>query len=110
MYTNIPAVWLEGEIWTFKLDGNSDEMNVNLNMFCSLVLNRIGGHVDQTDVVAVPNSGFGGRWSKLMEEIAEPTWNTQYPIDVMSGIHLSQHPSTQKDPLKMRCESACSDQ
>ena len=30
-----------------------DKVEINLNMFGSLMLNRVGGHVDGADVVAV---------------------------------------------------------
>jgi hypothetical protein len=40
-------------------DGNAltDKVKINLDMLGVLVLNRIGGEVDDTDVVAVDQSG-----------------------------------------------------
>jgi hypothetical protein len=39
-------------------DGNAfpDELEVDLDMLCTLVLNRVGGEVDDADVVAVDES------------------------------------------------------
>lgn len=36
-------------------DGNSlsDEVEINLNLLCLLMLNRVGGRVDDADVVAI---------------------------------------------------------
>jgi hypothetical protein len=31
----------------------SDEVKIDLNMFSALMLNRVGGHVDRTDVVTI---------------------------------------------------------
>jgi hypothetical protein len=40
-------------------DGNAlmDKVKINLNMLGALMLNRVGGEVDGTDVVAVDQSG-----------------------------------------------------
>jgi hypothetical protein len=42
------------------IDGNAfqDEVEVNLDMLCTLVLNGIGGEVDGTDVIAVDESAL----------------------------------------------------
>jgi hypothetical protein len=39
-------------------DGNllSNEMKINLQMLCALILNRVGGKVHDADVVAVDES------------------------------------------------------
>jgi hypothetical protein len=37
----------------------SDEVEVDLYMLGALMLNRVGGEVDSTDVVAVDESAFG---------------------------------------------------
>jgi hypothetical protein len=34
-----------------------DEVEVNLNMLCMLVLNRVAGHVHRTDVVTIHHCG-----------------------------------------------------
>jgi hypothetical protein len=41
-------------------DGNAflDELEVDLDMLCTLVLNRVGGEVDDADVVAVDESAL----------------------------------------------------
>jgi hypothetical protein len=39
----------------------TNKMKVNLHMFGVLVLNRVGGHVDSTDVVTV-NQGGATQW------------------------------------------------
>jgi hypothetical protein len=40
-------------------DGNAlaDKVKINLNILSALVLNRVGGEVDDTDIVAVDQSG-----------------------------------------------------
>jgi hypothetical protein len=35
-----------------------NEVNVDLDMFCALVLNRVGGEVDDTDIVIVDESAL----------------------------------------------------
>jgi hypothetical protein len=44
---------------TNVLDGNvlADKVKINLNMLGALVLNGVGGEVDDADVVAVNQSG-----------------------------------------------------
>jgi hypothetical protein len=41
-------------------DGNAfpEEVEVDLDMFCTLVLNRVGGEVDGADVVTVDESAL----------------------------------------------------
>ena len=34
-----------------------DEVKINLNVLCALMLNRIGGHVDCADVVTIDQRG-----------------------------------------------------
>jgi hypothetical protein len=56
-------------------DGNafSNEVEIDLDILCTLVLNRIGGEVDGTDVTAVDESALRQRSMELMEEEPEPT-------------------------------------
>jgi hypothetical protein len=56
-------------------DGNAfpDEVEVNLDMLCALVLNGVGGKVDGADVVAVDESALRQRSMELLEELPEPT-------------------------------------
>jgi hypothetical protein len=50
-----------------------DEVKVDLNMLCTLVLNEIGEEVDGADVVIVDESALQ-QWSmELLEELLEPT-------------------------------------
>jgi hypothetical protein len=35
----------------------TDKVEINLNMLSALMLNRVGGEIDSTDVVAVDQSG-----------------------------------------------------
>jgi hypothetical protein len=55
-------------------NGNTlaDEVEVNLNILRVLMLNRIGGHVDDADVVTIYQSGTVKRSTKLLEELAQP--------------------------------------
>jgi hypothetical protein len=49
-------------------NGNTlaDEVEVNLNMLRSLMLNRVGGHADAADVVTVYQCGTVKRSTKLL--------------------------------------------
>jgi hypothetical protein len=50
-----------------------DEVKVDLDMLCMLVLNEIGEEVDGADVVIVDESALQ-QWSmELLEELLEPT-------------------------------------
>ena len=49
-----------------------DEVEINLNMLGSLMLNRVGGHVDNTDVVTVHQCSAAKRGVELQEELAQP--------------------------------------
>ena len=49
-----------------------DEVEVNLNMLGALMLNRIGGHVDCTDVVAIYQCSAAKRGVKLLKQLAQP--------------------------------------
>lgn len=50
----------------------ADEMNVDLDVFCSLVVDGIGRHVDGADVVAEDNSGGGQLDVELLEQLSKP--------------------------------------
>ena len=50
-----------------------DEVEINLNMLGSLMLNRVGGHVDGADVVAVDQRNTPRRCMKLNEKLAQPS-------------------------------------
>jgi hypothetical protein len=49
-----------------------NEMEVNLHMFRPLMLNRVGGEVHNTDVVAIDERAPGDRAVKLSQELPEP--------------------------------------
>lgn len=49
-----------------------DEVKVNLHMLGPLVLNRVGGEVHRTDVVAVDKSAPGRRSVELDKELPKP--------------------------------------
>jgi hypothetical protein len=56
-------------------DGNAfpDEVEVDLDMLCALVLNGVGGEVDGADIVTVDESALRQRSMELLEELPEPT-------------------------------------
>jgi hypothetical protein len=51
----------------------SNEVKIDLDVFGSLVLNRVHGHVDRADIVAEDNCSTGQRTTKLLKELAKPT-------------------------------------
>jgi hypothetical protein len=56
-------------------DGNTflDKVEVDVNMLCALILNGVGGEVDDADIVTVDESALR-QWSmELLEELPEPT-------------------------------------
>jgi hypothetical protein len=55
-------------------DGNTflDEVEVNLNMLSTLVLNGVGREVDGTEVIVVDESALRQRSMELLEELSEP--------------------------------------
>ena len=55
-------------------NGNTlaDEVEINLNMLRALMLNRVGGHVDRADVVAVDKGSTARRTVELMKKLSEP--------------------------------------
>jgi hypothetical protein len=56
-------------------DGNAflDEVKVDLDMLCALVLNGVGGEVDGTDVITVDESALRQRSMELLEELPKTT-------------------------------------
>jgi hypothetical protein len=56
-------------------DGNtfSDEVNVDLDMLGALMLNGVGGEVDNVDVVMVDVSTIRQWGKELLEELSYPT-------------------------------------
>jgi hypothetical protein len=56
-------------------DGNTflDEVDVDLDMLRTLVLNEVDGEVDDADVVTVDKSALWQRSMELLEELPKPT-------------------------------------
>jgi hypothetical protein len=56
-------------------DGNAipDEVVVDLDMLYTLVLNRVGGEVDDTGVVTIDETALRQRSVEHLEELLEPT-------------------------------------
>jgi hypothetical protein len=56
-------------------DGNviPDEVVVDLDMLYTLVLNRVGGEVDDTGVVTIDETALRQRSMEHLEELSEPT-------------------------------------
>jgi hypothetical protein len=55
-------------------NGNSltHKVEIYLNMFCALVLNRIGGEINCTDVITINQSTLGQRAIEFMQQLAQP--------------------------------------
>ena len=49
-----------------------DEVKIDLDMFRALVLDGVGGEVDDADVVAEDQGARGQRTVELLEQLAEP--------------------------------------
>ena len=49
------------------------EVKIDLNVLGALMLNRVGGHVDGTDVVAVDQRSVPRRCMKLNEKLTQPS-------------------------------------
>jgi len=49
------------------------EVKIDLNVLGALMLNRVGGHVDGADVVAVDQQSASRRCMKLNEKLAQPS-------------------------------------
>jgi hypothetical protein len=50
-----------------------NEVKVDLDMLCTLVLNGVGGEVDSDDFVKVDESALRQRSMELLNELPEPT-------------------------------------
>jgi hypothetical protein len=57
------------------VDGDllTNEVEINLNMLCALVLYGVGGEVDDVDVVIVDKRDPTKRIVKLLKQLAQPT-------------------------------------
>jgi hypothetical protein len=69
-------------------DGNAfpDEVEVDLDMLCALVLNGVGGEVDGADVVVIDESALRQRSMELLKELPEPT---SFSYAIGHGVILS---------------------
>jgi nucleoside-triphosphatase THEP1 len=54
---------------TYITEGDvlTDEVEINLNMLRTLMLNRVRGEVDRTDIVTIDNSGTLERRVKFLQ-------------------------------------------
>jgi hypothetical protein len=50
----------------------ADEVDVNLDMLRAPMMDRVGCHIDSTDVVTVDNGGVVQRDMELLEKLAQP--------------------------------------
>lgn len=73
-------------------DGNAftDEMEINLNMFCGLVLERVDREVNSVDVIAIYEEGTpGDRVVEFLKKLMEPTRSaTQFAMTRYSTLAL----------------------
>lgn len=51
----------------------SDKVQINLHMLCTLMMDRVGWHIHNTNVITVNNSSFGRHIVKLEKKIMNPT-------------------------------------
>ena len=59
----------------YMADGEllSDEVEVDLNVFCLLMLNWVCGQVDSTNIVTVYRGTAAKRAVKFLQQLAQPT-------------------------------------
>ena len=50
-----------------------NEVKINLDVFRALMLNRVGGHVDSTDIITIYQCSAAKRGTKLLKELAQPS-------------------------------------
>ena len=63
-----------------------DEVNINLNVFRATMMNGIGCHVDNDDIVAVDNRRRSNGNMELLQELAAS--NTRPPHEQQHGTLL----------------------
>jgi hypothetical protein len=51
----------------------SNEIEINLHMLCALMLNEVGGEIDDANVVAVDKRAPRQRTLELMEQLLQPS-------------------------------------
>ena len=61
----------------------ADEVDVDLNVLGTAVVNRVGSHVDGADIVAVDHGSYLQRDMEFLKELAQPT---------TFGDHMSNSP------------------
>jgi len=49
------------------------KMNIDLNMFCASMVDRVGGHVHRTHIVAVDNGGTMKSMMNILQQLTKPT-------------------------------------
>lgn len=50
----------------------TDKIHINLNMFGSLMLNRVGRQIDGTNIITVDKSGSRKRKMQLTKKVTKP--------------------------------------
>jgi hypothetical protein len=81
-------------------DGNLllDKMKINLHMLGALILNRVGGEVHGTDVIAV-DKGPLRRWGlELVEQLSQPSGHSH---TVGNGMILDLSAGAEDDGLSL---------
>ena len=56
-----------------------NKVEINPNVLRALMLDRIGGEVDSTDVVTIDQGGSAERTAKLLQKLSQPA-SFSYPI------------------------------
>jgi hypothetical protein len=81
-------------------DGNllSDKMKINLHMLGALMLNRVGGEVHGTDIVAVDKCAPRRRGLELVEQLMQPSGLSHA---VCNGTMLSLNAGAGDDGLPL---------
>ena len=51
----------------------TNKVYIHLNVFCPLMLDRVTGHVNRTDIVTIDNGGFGMGRLQLTKKVTDPT-------------------------------------
>lgn len=68
-----------------------NEVQVDLHVFCTLVLDRVSGHVHRTHIVTIDNSGTRRGLMKLAKELSQPD---VFSDGVRDGAVLGLHART----------------
>jgi hypothetical protein len=79
-------------------DGNAspDEVEFDVDMLCTLMLNRVGGEVDGTDVITVDGSALQQQSMEVLEELPK---TTSFSHTVGHGVILNLDTRAEDDVL-----------